>query len=50
MIRIATMFSRKSSRELPYGPHLAMATCVVIFFRPVVQSLQDALLNPIPGG
>ena len=46
--RIVSMFSRKSSRELPYGPHLAMATCVVIFLRPVVENIQSLLLNPVP--
>ena len=44
--RLASIFSSRESRELPYGPHLAMATLVVIYLRPGVESLQNALLMP----
>ena len=44
--RLVSLFGREEGRELPYGPHLAMATVVVIYFRPAVESLQNALLLP----
>ena len=44
--RLLTLFRRGAGRELPYGPHLAMATLVVIYLRPAVESLQAALLAP----
>jgi leader peptidase (prepilin peptidase)/N-methyltransferase len=46
--RIVTVFSRKAGRELPYGPHLAFATMLVIFLRPVVDMVQHELFHPLP--
>ena len=46
--RILTVFSRKAGRELPYGPHLAFATVLVIFLRPAVDMVQHELFHPLP--
>ncbi|MCA9286270.1 MAG: hypothetical protein KDA22_13680, partial [Phycisphaerales bacterium] len=37
-------------RELPYGPHLAVATVLVVFCRPAVNLVQDAIFPPREGG
>jgi leader peptidase (prepilin peptidase)/N-methyltransferase len=39
---------RKKRRELPYGPHLAVATLVVILCRPVVSWVQVTYLPGVP--
>ena len=39
---------RKKRRELPYGPHLAVATLVVILCRPVVNWVQVTYLPGVP--
>ena len=39
---------RKRWTELPYGPHLAIATLVVIFCRPGIQAGWQALFSVIP--
>ena len=44
---IAALF-KKVRRELPYGPHLALATGVLIFCRPAVQHLWAMLFPMIP--
>jgi leader peptidase (prepilin peptidase)/N-methyltransferase len=46
--RLIARLVRREGRELPYGPHLAAATMVVIFARPFVDELQRVLFNP-PG-
>ncbi|MDG1898383.1 MAG: hypothetical protein P8I74_00810, partial [Phycisphaerales bacterium] len=35
-------------RELPYGPHLAAATVLLIFCRPVVVDVWEALVPTVP--
>lgn len=42
---VATLRGR-STRELPYGPHLAAATVLVMVARPFVDELQRMLLQP----
>jgi leader peptidase (prepilin peptidase)/N-methyltransferase len=44
---IASVFKR-ARRELPYGPHLAVATLVVILCRPGLQSLWRQMLPAVP--
>jgi leader peptidase (prepilin peptidase)/N-methyltransferase len=39
---------RKKRRELPYGPHLAVATLVVLLCRPVVSRIQVTYLPGVP--
>jgi leader peptidase (prepilin peptidase)/N-methyltransferase len=46
--RLIARLVRREGKELPYGPHLAAATMVVIFARPFVDELQRALFYP-PG-
>ena len=46
--KLVARLARREGRELPYGPHLAAATFVVVFARPFVDELQRALFNP-PG-
>ena len=46
--RLIARLVRREGKELPYGPHLAAATMVVIFARPFVDELQRALFHP-PG-
>jgi len=46
--RLIAKLVRREGRELPYGPHLAAATIVVVFARPFVDELQRALFHP-PG-
>ena len=46
--RLVARLARREGRELPYGPHLAAATFLVVFARPFVDELQRALFNP-PG-
>ena len=48
LTRIVSIFSRKSARELPYGPHLAIATILIILFRPLVNEFQAVLFLPPP--
>lgn len=44
--RLAAMVRRTNGHELPYGPHLAAATVVIIFLRPAVEAFQLALFTP----
>jgi leader peptidase (prepilin peptidase)/N-methyltransferase len=44
--RLAAMVRRTPGHELPYGPHLAAATVVIIFLRPAVEAFQHALFTP----
>ena len=46
--RIVAMVRRSEGHELPYGPHLAAATVVVIFLRPLVEAFQEAIFTPLP--
>ena len=46
--RLIAKLVRREGRELPYGPHLAAATMLVVFARPFVDELQRALFHP-PG-
>ena len=48
LTRIASLLSKKTARELPYGPHLAIATILIILFRPVVNEFQAILFLPPP--
>ena len=43
--RLAAMVRRTTGHELPYGPHLAAATVVIIFLRPAVEAFQHALFT-----
>jgi leader peptidase (prepilin peptidase) / N-methyltransferase len=47
---VASMF-RRSRRELPYGPHLAIATGLVLLLRPGLEQIQATYLPflPLPG-
>jgi leader peptidase (prepilin peptidase) / N-methyltransferase len=47
----AASLLKTARRELPYGPHLAMATVVVIFGREWIDKLQSVFLPmlPLPG-
>ncbi len=36
------------AREIPYGPHLAVAAVAVVFLRPVVVEVRDIVLPPVP--
>ena len=44
--RLAASIRGRSTRELPYGPHLAAATVLVLVARPFVDELQRMLLQP----
>ncbi len=44
---IASLF-RKSRRELPYGPHLAAATLVVMLCRPTINQGWSVLMPTVP--
>jgi leader peptidase (prepilin peptidase) / N-methyltransferase len=44
-IGIGSMF-KKARRELPYGPHLAVATLVVILYRPSMQAAWQRYFPP----
>ena len=44
---IASVFHR-ARRELPYGPHLAVATLVVILCRPGIQQLWTNVMRTVP--
>jgi leader peptidase (prepilin peptidase)/N-methyltransferase len=46
--RLLASMRGRSGRELPYGPHLAMATAVVVYARPVIEQVQSFLLHPPP--
>lgn len=46
--RILSMFRKGTGSELPYGPHLAMATILVVYARPWLELAEQALLRP-PG-
>ena len=46
--RIATAIGGKGGRELPYGPHLAAATLVIWFGRPLVDWFETSILLPPP--
>jgi leader peptidase (prepilin peptidase)/N-methyltransferase len=46
------VLKKGAKRELPYGPHLALATLLVIFARPMINTARGALLpiwnRPVP--
>jgi len=44
--RLVATLRGRSTRELPYGPHLAAATVLVMVARPIVDELQRMLLQP----
>jgi leader peptidase (prepilin peptidase)/N-methyltransferase len=44
--RLVATLRGRSTRELPYGPHLAAATVLVMVARPFVDELQRMLLQP----
>ncbi|MAC20872.1 MAG: hypothetical protein CMJ23_14560 [Phycisphaerae bacterium] len=44
--RILSRFGGRTERELPYGPHLAAATLLVIYARPWIDELQTILFFP----
>jgi leader peptidase (prepilin peptidase)/N-methyltransferase len=44
--RLVASVRGRSGHELPYGPHLAMATLVVVYARPVIEQAQEFLLHP----
>ncbi len=46
--RLVASVRGRGGHELPYGPHLAMATLVVVYARPVIEQGQAFLLHP-PG-
>jgi prepilin signal peptidase PulO-like enzyme (type II secretory pathway) len=46
--RLVASVRGRGGHELPYGPHLAMATLVVVYARPVIEQAQAFLLHP-PG-
>jgi leader peptidase (prepilin peptidase)/N-methyltransferase len=46
--RILSLFKGGQGRELPYGPHLAAATILVVYARPWLDELQRGLFMP-PG-
>ena len=46
--RVRSALSGRTAGELPYGPHLAAATMLVVFARPWIDALQAALFQP-PG-
>ena len=46
--RLISMFRGARGRELPYGPHLAAATLVVLYARPWLEAFERSLLWP-PG-
>ena len=47
-IGLSAMFKR-ARRELPFGPHLALATLIVILCRPALNWLRPMLFLPLPG-
>ncbi len=44
----ASSFFKRKRRELPYGPHLAVATLVVILCRPAMNWAQSTYLPGLP--
>ncbi|MCP4835352.1 MAG: prepilin peptidase [Phycisphaera sp.] len=46
--RVLSLFRKGTASELPYGPHLAMATILVVYARPWIEMAEQALLTP-PG-
>lgn len=46
--RVVSLLRRKPGKELPYGPHLAAATVVVWFGRPLVDWFESSVLLPPP--
>jgi leader peptidase (prepilin peptidase)/N-methyltransferase len=46
--RLVASVRGRAGHELPYGPHLAVATMVVIYARPVVEQVQAFVLHPPP--
>ena len=44
--RILSRFGGRGERELPYGPHLAAATLLVVYARPWIDELQTILFLP----
>ena len=46
--RVVSLLRRKAGKELPYGPHLAAATVVVWFGRPLIDWFESSVLLPPP--
>jgi len=46
--RLVASVRGREGHELPYGPHLAMATLVVIYARPLIEQVQSFILHPPP--
>lgn len=46
--RVVASIAGRSGRELPYGPHLAAATMLVVYARPWIEHVEHLLLHP-PG-
>lgn len=45
---VIALFSRKFRRELPYGPHLAIGTLVVLLAWPAIEWFKATILFPAP--
>ena len=45
---LVSRFTRKQGRELPYGPHLAAATVVLFFARPMFVDAWQVMVPTIP--
>ncbi len=45
---LVSRFTRKQGRELPYGPHLAVATVLLIFARPAFVDVWEVMVPTIP--
>lgn len=45
---VIALFSRKFRRELPYGPHLAIGTLVVLLGWPAIEWFKASILFPTP--
>ncbi len=46
--RLVASVRGRPGHELPYGPHLAMATLLVVYARPLIEQVQSFLLHPPP--
>lgn len=46
--RLVASLAGRSGRELPYGPHLAAATVLIVYARPWIEHVEHLLLHP-PG-
>ena len=45
---LVSRFTRRQGRELPYGPHLAAATVLLFFARPVLVDAWQVMVPTIP--